>query len=167
MRQNFKEKRGTENKPRFHSKKTCYGATEYKSDLEAYAARALTDNRIPFGYECATFTVMPSFACTCPTYAQLRKPTNGRPAKFDLQRSKVEPITYTPDFVNIDDETKTGWVMETKGLPNESFPLRFKLFKKFLTDNGYRLTLFIPRTKGQIVQCVEIIKELNKNQQKP
>lgn len=160
MRKNVKEERKQESKARIPSNKTVYGEIEYKSELEAYAARMLTDNKIEFGYEVATFTVMPSFICTVQTYEQLRKKTATKPVKFDIRKGKVDAITYTPDFVHINSD-KTGWVMEVKGIPNESFPLRFKLFKKYLVENGYTLTLFVPRSKAQIVQCVEIIKTLN------
>ena len=35
--------------------------------------------------------------------------------------------TYTPDFVG------NGFIIETKGNPNEAFPLRWKLFKKLIS----------------------------------
>lgn len=51
---------------------------------------------------------------------------------FTFQNEKIRPITYTPDFYLPDHKT----VVETKGLANESFPLRLKLFKKHLVDMG-------------------------------
>ena len=161
----IKKKGLGESKSRIPSHKTIYGQVEYKSKLEADAAEILASNGIEFIYEGATFNVMPSFISTDDCYAQLRKKTKtGTSAKFDKQPAKVEAITYTPDFIHINAD-KTGWVIETKGVPNESFPLRFKLFKKFLHENGYNLTLFIPRNKEQIYKCVEIIKQ-NQNKTK-
>jgi hypothetical protein len=161
----IKKKGLGESKSRIPSHKTIYGKVEYKSKLEADAAEILSSNGIEFVYEGATFNVMPSFISKVDCYAQLRKKTKtGKSAKFDKQPAKVEAITYTPDFIHINAD-KTGWVIETKGVPNESFPLRFKLFKKFLHENGYNLTLFIPRNKEQIYKCVEIIKQ-NQNKTK-
>lgn len=166
IRRITKKKGLGESKSRIPSHKTIYGQIEYKSKLEADAAEILTNSGIEFDYEGATFNVMPSFISNVDCYAQLRKKTKaGTSAKFDKQPAKVEAITYTPDFTHINAD-KTGWIIETKGVPNESFPLRFKLFKKFLHENGYNLTLFIPRSKEQIYKCVEIIKQQNQNKKK-
>ena len=37
---------------------------------------------------------------------------------------KYLPIKYTPDFIG------DNFIIETKGRANESFPMRWKLFKK-------------------------------------
>ena len=108
---------------------------------------------------------MPSFICSFDTYAQLRKKTKTKACKFGVQKRKVESISYTPDFVHINPD-KTGWIMETKGMPNEAFPLRFKLFKQWLEQEGYKVTLFMPTNKEQIFECVEIIKTLTQNSDK-
>ena len=39
---------------------------------------------------------------------------------------KYLPIKYTPDFIGED------FIIETKGRANESFPIRWKLFKRLL-----------------------------------
>jgi len=70
--------------------------------------------------------------------------------------SKVRAITYTPDFVDPDGK----WIIETKGYANESFPLRWKLFKKHLKDTGKQYVLFMPRNKVQVLEVLELVKQL-------
>ena len=41
-------------------------------------------------------------------------------------KKKILPIKYTPDFVS------DSFIIECKGRANESFPLRWKMFKKYL-----------------------------------
>ena len=52
------------------------------------------------------------------------------------------------------------FIIETKGYANESFPLRWKLFKKHLKDNNHHYVLFMPRNKKQVDEVVDLIKQL-------
>ena len=47
-----------------------------------------------------------------------------------------------------------------RGYANESFPLRWKLFKKHLKDTKQQYVLFMPRNKSQVDEVVELIKQL-------
>jgi hypothetical protein len=40
---------------------------------------------------------------------------------------KILNIKYTPDFIG------KGFIIETKGRANESFPLRWKMFKRYVS----------------------------------
>ena len=136
---------------------TTYGKVEYKSKLEAFTAKVLDESGILYGYETSKFILMDSFTYEEDTY---RQTGTGTKKKYSTQNRKVQPITYKPDFVSINPKTKTGWVIEVKGFANDAFPLRFKLFKKFLHDNGYRVVLFIPRNQKQVRESIEKIKNL-------
>lgn len=68
---------------------------------------------------------------------------------------RINKITYKPDFVG------KNWVMETKGMKTQDFIIRWKLFKKHITDNHLDYVLFIPTNKAQIIKSIELIKELN------
>ena len=59
--------------------------------------------------------------------------------EYESERIPYTPRsrTYTPDFI----DPKGKWIIETKGYANESFPLRWKLFKKHLKDNGHQYVL--------------------------
>ena len=41
----------------------------------------------------------------------------------------ILPIKYTPDFIG------KGFIIETKGRANESFPMRWKMFKKYINKH--------------------------------
>ena len=62
-------------------------------------------------------------------------------------------MTYTPDFVG------DKWIIETKGNPNDAFPLRWKLFKKYLVDHDLIYDLYVPRNHKQIDETIKQIKE--------
>ena len=66
-------------------------------------------------------------------------------------KKKILPIKYTPDFIG------KNFIIECKGRANESFPIRWKLFKKYLTDNKIKTTLYKPQNQKQCDETVELI----------
>ena len=66
------------------------------------------------------------------------------------------PIKYTPDFVGED------FIIETKGRANESFPMRWKLFKKFINKCYPRVTLYKPQNQKECDQVIELLTIKNK-----
>ena len=128
---------GTKRKPKniankFGNVKLTYKGIKFNSKLEVFMYKQLELLKTPFKYEGQSYVVLPGF-----TY----------------QDEKVRPITYTPDF-RLD---KYPVIIETKGRPNESFPLRFKLFKKSLIDNDDVCDLFMPHNQKE---CLEVIKQI-------
>jgi hypothetical protein len=76
----------------------------------------------------------------------------------DKTNKVVLPIKYTPDFVAKDG----SWMIETKGFihSHHDFPMRWKLFLRYLSDIGSPLPkLFICRNKTQIQEAINIIKD--------
>jgi hypothetical protein len=69
---------------------------------------------------------------------------------------KILPIKYTPDFVGKD------FIIECKGRANESFPLRWKLFKKYLVDNKLYHRLYKPQNQKECDRVIELILSLRK-----
>jgi hypothetical protein len=127
-----------------------YDGITFKSKLEMHCYQKLKEFKIPFKYEEKTFELIPSFEFKNDSYELFKK--KGL-RYFGPQRSHIRCITYTPDFVG------DGWIIETKGNPNESFPLKWKLFKKYLVDNRINVDLYMPRNQGQIDEIVKIIYE--------
>ena len=74
---------------------------------------------------------------------------------FKDKSEHVRSISYTPDFINLD----WGFIIETKGFRNESFPMRFKLFKRYLFKNGLDYDLYIPSTKSEVDITINKILE--------
>ena len=122
----------------------------FKSKLELYAYKRLKEEKIEFQYEGIKFEITPAFTFENKSYELLRK-SNAK--VFTEQSNKIRPITYTPDFVG------NNWIIETKGNPNEVFPIKWKLFKLYLTTTKQNYDLFVPRNHKQIDQAIEIIKQ--------
>ena len=50
------------------------------------------------------------------------------------------------------------FIIETKGRPNESFPMRWKLFKKLVMQQFPSYTLFKPQNQKECDRVIEIIQ---------
>ena len=50
--------------------------------------------------------------------------------------------------------------METKGMRTPDFNIKWKLFKRYLMEQQLKYILFMPTSKKEIIQSIEIIKEL-------
>ena len=119
-----------------NAKKSTYDGKEFKSNLELHCYKGLKAANIKVDYEDTTFTIFD-------------------PLVYN-KGSKIRAITYTPDFV----DPNGKWIIETKGYANESFPLRWKLFKKHLKDTQKQYVLFLPRNKAQVDEVIDLIKQL-------
>ena len=132
-----------------NAKKSTYDGKNFQSNLELYCYKQLEEAEIPVEYEEHTFTIFPATVYPQACY-------EGTSKKLYNKGSKIRPITYTPDFV----DPNGKFIIETKGYANESFPLRWKLFKKHLKDNNHHYVLFMPRNKKQVDEVVDLIKQL-------
>ena len=144
---NMKNKKFSRSKVK-NAKKSTYDGKNFQSNLELYCYKGLQAVKIPVEYEETTFTIFDAFVYPQACY-------EGTARKL-YNRNSVRAITYTPDFV----DPNGKWIIETKGYANESFPLRWKLFKKHLKDNNHHYVLFMPRNKKQVDEVVELIKQL-------
>ena len=132
-----------------NAKKSTYDGKNFQSNLELYCYKQLKEAKIFVEYEETTFTIFDALVYPQACY-------EGTSKKLYNKGSKIRPITYTPDFV----DPNGKFIIETKGYANESFPLRWKLFKKHLKDNNKQYVLFMPRNKKQVIEVVELIKQL-------
>ena len=132
-----------------NTKKSTYKGLEFKSNLELHCYKKLEEAKIKVKYEQETFTIFPAMVYPLACY-------EGTAKKLYNKGSKIRPITYTPDFV----DPNGKFIIETKGYANESFPLRWKLFKKHLKENNHHYVLFMPRNKKQVDEVVDLIKQL-------
>lgn len=123
----------------------------YSSGLEKYCAEQLESNNIDYEYE-PKYTIVDGFKYPSTYYKSVPK------KEFMVEKTNKQlPITYKPDFLL---PTNSVFI-ETKGFVrrNDSFPLRWKLFMRFLLESGmshYRL--FIPRNQKQVDQIIEFLK---------
>ena len=112
----------------------------------------LKEAGLDFGYETMIFELVPKFEYDATCFESYKK---GSKWLFGIKSKLIRGLKYKPDFVNVDD----GWIIECKGHPNESFPIRWKLFKHYLKENDYNIHLYMPKNRAHVDQCVANLLE--------
>ena len=139
-----KKKRGP-----VRSKKITFDGITFASGLEKYMYQALKKAKIKALYEGETFELVEGFDFTFDSFERC---SNGKGDYKNRGNKKVLNITYTPDFIG------KGFIIETKGRANESFPLRWKLFKKLMNDRKIgSFTLYKPQNQKECDETVKLI----------
>lgn len=105
------------------AKKTMYNGVTYDSKLEVKFASTCNLLGLKFAYQPSTYVLVPPFV---------------------YMGKKIQPIKYTPDFEG------DGWIVETKGYANETWPIRKKLFLKHLMDNAVDVDFRILTNQDEI-----------------
>lgn len=131
-----------------------YEGINFKSKLELYCYKKLQDLSITFSYDSTKFDLLESFVFKNNCYELVKRKNH---KEFEQTKSIVKGITYTPDFVGYYPDGQL-FIIETKGNPNDAFPLRWKMFKYYLTKNNIEADVFMPRNQKHIDQVVNIIK---------
>ena len=143
-------KRRSKKKGPVQAKKISYDGINFASGLERYTYMALKKNKLFEGYENEVFQLVEGFNFNNESF---EKQANGKGEYTNRGQKKVLGIKYTPDFVGKD------YVIECKGRANESFPIRWKLFKLWLTKNKIGKTLYKPQNQKEVDQTMTLIKE--------
>lgn len=139
----------SENKKVKNATPLVYDGIKFKSNLEVYCYKRLKEEGIPAEYENHRFILQEGFTFNNKSH-EVRK-YKGEKHYGDIS-DRVRGISYTPDFVG------SNFIIETKGHPNDAFPIKWKLFKKYLVNNNMNYELFVPRNKKQVDETIEIIK---------
>tara|TARA_B110000261_G_scaffold128966_1_gene144451 strand:+ start:165 stop:617 length:453 start_codon:yes stop_codon:yes gene_type:complete len=132
------------------AKKVSYDGINFASGLERYTYMALKKNKLFEGYENEVFQLVESFDFNNESF---EKQANGKGEYTNRGQKKILGIKYTPDFIGKD------YIIECKGRANESFPLRWKLFKLWLTKNKIGKTLYKPQNQKEVDLTMILIKE--------
>ena len=130
--------------------KVCYDGINFASGLERYCYKALKKAKLFTGYENEKFQLLEGFILENESY---EKQSNGKGEFIQRGGKKILGISYTPDFCS------TDYIIECKGRANESFPIRWKLFKKHLVDVGDTRMLYKPQNQKDVDRMVQIIKQ--------
>ena len=146
MKKNYKRKRGP-----VRAKKVTFNGITFASGLEKYMYIVLKKAKIKAKYEGKTYIVQEGFEFKNKSY---ERQSNGKGELVNRGSKKVLPIKYTPDFIS------DSFIIECKGRANESFPMRWKMFKKYVNDNLKHVTLYKPQNQKECDKVVELI--LNK-----
>ena len=136
------------------SKKISYDGINFASGLERYTYMALKKAKLYEGYENEVFQLVEGFNFNNLSY---EKQANGKGEYINRGQKKILGIKYTPDFVGKD------FIIECKGRANESFPIRWKLFKLWLTKNNIGKTLYKPQNQKEVDQTMILIKDNRRN----
>ena len=139
----FRRKRGP-----VTSKKVIHDGITFASGLEKYMYIALKEANIHADYEGCTFTLQEGFMFDVDSY---ERQGNGKGAMVNRGQKKILNIKYTPDFVS------DSFIIECKGRANESFPLRWKMFKKYVNDHLKHVTLYKPQNQKECDEVIELI----------
>jgi hypothetical protein len=117
-----------------------YEGILFDSGLEIYCYKKLKENSIEASYTPITYELLPKI-----TFEGNDKSTK-----------TILPLKYTPDFIGKD------FIIECKGYANESFPLRWKLFKHYLYNNNLKYQLYKPKNQKEVNEMIiNILKNEN------
>ena len=141
MRKKFKRKQGP-----VRSKKVTVDGITFASGLEKYMYLALKEAKIEARYEGETYVLQDSFVFKNKSY---EKQSNGKGEFKNRGEKKILNIKYTPDFVS------ASFIIECKGRANESFPIRWKMFKNYVKEHLKHVILYKPQNQKD---CDEVIK---------
>jgi len=139
-----------------------YRGINFKSNLEVYMYKLLKGSKIPFSYEKRKFVIDSGFTSPNKSYERFMKGTG----EFKDRGSgkNFNDTIYTPDFTPPKNRD-LDWVIEVKGRTMPDFPRTWRLFKKWLLNNGHEDTiLFMPRNQKECNITLELIKEIYEKQ---
>jgi hypothetical protein len=134
------------------AKKVVYDGITFASGLEKYMYRALKKAKIKAKYEGRTYTIQSGFEFNMDSY---ERQSNGKGEFKNRGNKKILPIKYTPDFIG------DGFIIECKGRANESFPMRWKLFKGYVNTVQPYVTLYKPQNQKECDQVIQLITKNN------
>ena len=135
------------------AKKVIFDGIKFASGLERYMYQILKKNKIHAVYEGATFVLQEDFNFKIDSY---ERQSNGKGDMVNRGQKKIQSIKYTPDFVS------SSFIIECKGRANESFPMRWKMFKKYVNHKMKHVTLYKPQNQKECDKVIELIIQKNK-----
>ena len=147
MKKKYKRKKGP-----VRSKKVTFDGITFASGLEKYMYIALKKAKIRADYEGATFVLQDDFKFEIDSY---ERQANGKGDMVNRGQKKIQSIKYTPDFVS------SSFIIECKGRANESFPMRWKMFKKYVNHKMKHVTLYKPQNQNECDKVIELIIKNN------
>ena len=136
------------------AKKVTFDGIKFASGLEKYMYIALKKAKIYAEYEGMTFVIQDSFNFNVNSY---ERQANGKGDMVNRGQKKIQSIKYTPDFIS------PSFIIECKGRANESFPLRWKMFKNYVKEHYPHVTLYKPQNQKE---CDKVVELITKNKMK-
>lgn len=145
------------------------GGITFKSKLEKSVYNTLLEQGFEPKYEPITFVIWEGFRPEIPYYdretdyqrnARLAAIGGSSSKMLVRKKAKIINVQYTPDFYFKYNDLNV--YIEAKGIENDVFYLKKKMFIKHLNDlyleKGEKSIYFEVYTKKQLLQAIEIIK---------
>ena len=150
MRRRYKRKKGP-----VRSKKVTFDGITFASGLEKYMYQALKKAKIKAKYEGQTYVLQEAFDFKVDSF---ERQANGKGEMVNRGQKKIQSIKYTPDFIS------SSFIIECKGRANESFPIRWKMFKNYVKNHMPHVILYKPQNQKECDKVIELIikNKLNK-----
>ena len=130
------------------AKKVTFDGIKFASGLEKYMYVALKNAKIKSKYEGETYVLQEGFEFKNESY---ERQSNGKGEMVNRGNKKILNIKYTPDFVS------DSFIIECKGRANESFPIRWKMFKKYVNKHLKHVILYKPQNQKECDEVIELI----------
>ena len=143
-----------ENKKIKNARESVFNGITFKSKLEESFYKTLKAANLDPNYELMKFILIDGFKPTVPFYNRSKSKV------FKLDMSKVRDITYTPDFTLLYNDTL--FIIEAKGIENDTYPLKKKLFRRLLESMKVPCVYFEVHTKRELLEVIDIIKSYGK-----
>ena len=150
MKKKYKRKKGP-----VRSKKVTFDGITFASGLEKYMYQVLKKAKIKTKYEGQTYVLQEAFDFKVDSF---ERQANGKGEMVNRGQKKIQSIKYTPDFIS------SSFIIECKGRANESFPIRWKMFKNYVKNNMPHVILYKPQNQKECDKVIELIikNKLNK-----
>lgn len=134
---------------------------KFKSRLEVSCYKLLIEAGLNPSYESEKIILWEGFKPSKISYYSPKKIKRGYFTSLMQKQERVLlSITYTPDFI----VKKDNFIIyfDVKGLPNDTYPIKKKMFLKYLEnkEDEFNYVFFEPHNIGQIKQCIQIINNL-------
>ena len=138
-----------------------YNGIKFKSILECSCYKKLEAAGFDFSYESERIPLWEGVKLQNTIVYAPKKIRAGKYGKFlESQTRALLDITYTPDFIVHKDNYRIYF--DVKGKENDTYPIKKKMFLKTLEErqDGIQYIFFEPHNVRQMLQAIEIIKEL-------
>lgn len=142
-----------------------YDGIQFKSQLEVMTYRTLLQAGFQPRYEPERFPIWLGFPPSVPfltknSFKRKNRHIEVLTPKACIDLRPISALTYTPDFIF--DYHGIHVIVECKGYVNDVFPLKFKLFRKYLESlpdaSDYQLWEIF--SKSQLLDCIAYLKSV-------
>lgn len=133
-----------------------YNGIKFKSLMEVSVYKHLLSQGFNPEYEKHKYIIWEGFKPKIPFYNQ-----DTKSKELKLYDQKIISTTYTPDFTF--NYKSLFVILEIKGFENDTFPIKKKMFRKYLENNMPNAIFFEIRTIKQLKQSLKIIDDYEKS----